>query len=127
MVFKNGDGFKPDEIIQNTPEDVAQIQLNAYNAKDIESFLAVYDKDVEVYEFPGELMYKGLDKMLEVYEPFLKSAPDLHCKLVNRIVNNNFVIDREFITGHPKKTEFNATAIYEIENGLIKKVWFMKK
>lgn len=126
MVFKNGEGFKPEEIIQNTPADLAQIQLNAYNAKDIESFLAVYSSDVEVYEFPDKLLYKGIEKMRETYQPFFESAPELHCKLVNRIVNGNYVIDQEFITGNPRKSEINATAMYEIEGGLIKRIWFLK-
>ncbi len=126
MVFKNGEGFTPEEIIQNSPEDLAQIQLNAYNAQDIESFLAVYSNDVEVYEFPDNLLYKGINKMREKYQPFFESAPDLHCKLVNRIINGQYVIDREFITGNPRKAEINATAIYEVEGGLIKKVWFLK-
>jgi imidazolonepropionase-like amidohydrolase len=126
MVFKNGEGFKPDEIIQNTPQDLAQIQLNAYNAKDIESFLAVYSNDVEVYEFPDKLLYKGIEKMRETYQPFFKSSPELHCKLVNRIVNGNYVIDQELITGNPRKPEINATAMYEVDGGLIKKIWFLK-
>ncbi|MFH1050596.1 MAG: amidohydrolase family protein [bacterium] len=126
MVFKNGEGFKPDEIIQNSPEDLAQIQLNAYNAKEIEPFLAVYSDSVEVYEFPDKLLYKGIDKMRETYQPFFNSATNLHCKLVNRIVNGNYVIDQEYITGNPRKPEINATAMYEVEGGLIKKIWFLK-
>jgi len=127
MVFKNGEGFKPDEIIRNTPEDIAQIQLNAYNAKDLESFLAVYSNDIEIYDFPDKPVSKGIDKMREIYQPFFDSAPDLHCKLVNRIVNGNYVIDMEYITGNPRKFEIYATAIYEIDGGLIKKIWFIKK
>ncbi|MFC2129927.1 amidohydrolase family protein [Bacteroidota bacterium] len=126
LVIKNGELFYPDDILKNTPEDLAQIQLNAYNSRDIESFLAVYSKDVEVFEFPNKLLYKGIEKMRERYQPFFASAPDLHCKLVNRIINGNYVIDREYVTGNPRKAEINATAIYEVKNGLIQKVWFIK-
>ena len=127
LVVKNGQVFKTEEILTYTPEDLAQIQLNAYNAKDIEAFLAVYDDSVEVYEFPDKLMYVGLQKMREIYEPFFASATELHCKLVNRIVNNNYVIDRELVSGRLNKPDLNATARYEIEGQKIKKVWFLKK
>ena len=38
---------------------IAQGQLDAYNDQDIEDFLKFYSEDVEVYNFPYELLYKG--------------------------------------------------------------------
>jgi imidazolonepropionase-like amidohydrolase len=125
-VVKNGELLMPNEILRYSAEDLAQIQLNAYNSRDIESFLSVYSDSVEIYEFPGKLLYKGKDQMRKVYQPFFESAAELHCKLVNRIVNGKYVIDREYVTGNPRKAEINATAIYEVENELIKKVWFIR-
>lgn len=126
MVVKDGNVFKADSIIFNTPEDLAQIQINAYNSHDIESFLAVYSPDVEIYDSQNKLMLKGNDKMRQAYAPFFKSAPNLHCNLVSRKVEGNFVTDQEYITGHPQKGTMEATAKYEIQGGLIKKVWFLK-
>lgn len=126
-VIKNGNVFETDKIIKNSPEDIAQIQLNAYNSRDIESFLAAYSDDVEIYRFPDSLMYKGKDQMRTVYTNFFNKATTLHCRLVNRITYNDYVIDREDITTNiPGREKFQGQAIYKIENGLIRKVWFIK-
>ncbi len=125
-VMKNGGGLiYPDSLIVRTPEDPAQIQLNAYNEHDIESFLQAYAEDVEVYMFPDSLRYKGKEKMRGVYSAFFDKTPELHCRLVSRMTKGNFAIDREFVTGIPGRENLNAIAVYEIKNGLIEKVWFI--
>jgi imidazolonepropionase-like amidohydrolase len=127
LVIKDGHLFYPDEVLKYSPEDLAQIQLNAYNSRDIESFLMVYHPDVEVYIFPDSLMYKGRDAMRKRYEPFFEKAKGLHCELLNRISYKNYVFDREFIrTGIPGRETFEGQAIYECEGKYIKKVWFIK-
>jgi hypothetical protein len=125
LVMKNGKVFSPD-FINKKPEDLAQIQLNAYNAKDVETFVRAYSPDVEVYKFPDSLLYTGREKMYKIYKEFFEKAPELHCRLVGRSTLGNFVIDREVVTGIPEKGELNAVAIYEISGGLIRKVWFMQ-
>jgi imidazolonepropionase-like amidohydrolase len=124
LVMKNGKIFNPDSI-NKAPEDLAQIQLNAYNSRDLESFLSVYSKDVEIYKFPDSLRFKGHDEMKTAYTDLFNKAPELHCKLINRISKDRFVIDRELVTGIPGRENLNAVAIYEIIDGLIQKVWFL--
>jgi len=102
-----------------------QQQLNAYNARDIEAFLEPYSDDVEIYAFPEELQAKGKEKMRPQYASMFEALPDLHCELINRIVNGNTVIDQEFVTLSEGRT-LEAVAIYEIEDGKIAKVYFMQ-
>ena len=54
----------------------------------------------------------------------VEQTPDLHCKITSRIVTGNKVIDEEFLTIHGKN--YSAVAIYEVENGKIIKVTFVK-
>lgn len=124
VVINKGTAVKPVDLIVNTPEMLAQQQLNAYNAHDVEAFLAPYAEDVEIYEFPDKLISKGKEKMRADYQ-FIKKAPGLYCKLLNRIVEGNMVIDHEeiYVTG---RKPFNGIAIYHIENGKIRKVYFPK-
>ncbi|MDA3842852.1 MAG: amidohydrolase family protein [Candidatus Kapabacteria bacterium] len=127
FTVKDGKIYRPEEILKVTPEDLAQVQLNAYNAHDIEAFLAVYSDDVEVYNFPNELVYTGKDKMRKLYTPYFKEAVGLHCELVNRITCGKYVTDRERVTGNPRMDVINAVAIYEVDEGLINKIWFIKE
>ncbi|MDH3593114.1 MAG: nuclear transport factor 2 family protein, partial [Planctomycetota bacterium] len=63
-----------------TPEEAAQAQLDAYNARDIEAFLAAYDPAVEVAQLPsGEVTARGRDAMRPIYQGLFERAPDLHC------------------------------------------------
>ena len=105
------------------PEVIVQKQLEAYNNRDIDGFLATYSKQAKIYRYSGELQSDGSDAMRSGYADFFNSSPDLHCEIVNRIVIGNKVIDEESITANGKT--FKAVAIYEVENNEIVKVTFV--
>ncbi|SHI59100.1 hypothetical protein SAMN04488508_10266 [Aquimarina spongiae] len=107
-----------------SPEHIVQKQLDAYNKRDIEEFLAAYSKNVKVYDFPEQLQYEGLDKMRTSYAGFFKNTPNLHCEIKNRIVFGNKVIDEELVTVNG--SQFSVIAIYEVSNGKISKVTFIR-
>jgi hypothetical protein len=123
MLFTNA-AFAQEQKQEITPEALAQKQLEAYNAHNIDAFVEPYADDVEIYEFPNKLLYKGKETMRKDYGEFFKRATNLHCELKNRIIQGNTVIDKEYITGAGKP--FEAVAIYQIENNKIKKVYFMR-
>ena len=106
------------------PEVIVQQQMDAYNARDIEAFLDTYADSIEVYDFPNEAQYAGKEKMRESYAAFFDSTPDLNFIVKNRMVVRNIVIDEEYITANGNN--FSAVAIYEVENGKISKVTFMR-
>ncbi len=124
-VINKGKIFTPEEVLKDSPEDLAQRQLNAYNFRNIDGFLEPYADDVEVYTFPNTLRFKGKEAMRKSYAPMFENTPNLHCELVNRIVQGNTVIDQERVQFGSKILE--AVAIYQIENGKIKKVYFISK
>ena len=105
-------------------EAIVQHQLEAYNARDINAFLKAFSQDVKVYNYPNSLMTEGRNAMRPNYEGFFKNTPDLHCKILERIVIGNKVIDHEHVTVNGNT--FKAVAIYEVEDGLIAKVTFIR-
>jgi len=123
-VINNGTVFNPEDLLKDTPEDLAQRQLNAYNFRNIDAFLEPYSDDVEIYNFPDQLRYKGKEAMRKRYAEMFENTPNLHCELVNRIVQGNTVIDQERVQSGNRVIE--AIAIYYIENGKIKKVYFVQ-
>jgi hypothetical protein len=108
------------------PQIAAQGQLEAYNKQDIEAFLTWYSDDVEVYNFPDELIYKGKDKMRERYSNAWLQNPNQKAEVTNRIINGNTVIDKEHVTGRVNGIENNVIAIYKMDNGKISKVYFIR-
>ena len=76
---------------------IVQAQLEAYNRRDIEALLATYAPDAEQFALHGERMAKG---HAEMRPRFLArfAEPDLHARLVSRVVMANAVVDVEIIT-----------------------------
>ena len=106
-----------------TPETIVNIQLEAYNSRDIDRFIATYSEDIEIYDATGKLTMKGHKQLREGYEGFFENTPNLHCHIENRIVINNKVIDKERVTANDRIIE--AVAIYEVADGKIVKVTFV--
>lgn len=124
FVINKGQVLDPNNMVESSPEILAQQQLNAYNAHDVEAFLVPYAEDVEVYEFPSKLLSKGKEQMRKDYQ-FIKTVPGLYCKLLNRIVQGNIIIDHEEIYINGRRNIYGI-AIYQVENGKISKVYFPK-
>lgn len=124
FVINRGKLIRPDTLVINEPLLLVQQQLNAYNAHDLEAFLAPYADDVEIYSTSGKLMMKGKEQMRKEYK-FITQMPDLYCRLVNRISSGNTVIDHEEIwtSKQPVKLRYGV-AIYVIEKGKISRVYF---
>lgn len=125
IVVHRGKQIAPKELLKPTPAVLAQEQLNAYNARNIEAFLAPYSDSVAIYDQTGKLLMQGKEQMRQRYAPMFDKAKELHCQLVNRIVMGNTVIDHESVTGVGEKA-FEAIAVYTIENGKIVKVSFIR-
>jgi imidazolonepropionase-like amidohydrolase len=123
-VINKGVVYRPSELLKDTPADLAQRQLNAYNLRNIEAFLEPYAEDVEIYNYPDQLQSKGKETMRTVYSKMFENTPNLHCELVDRIVQGNIVIDKERVLFGDRIIE--AVAIYHIENNKIKKVFFIQ-
>lgn len=100
-------------------------QLEAYNARDIDSFIDLWAHDSRYYLFPDELLAVGLDQIRQRHIERFKE-PDLHGKLLSRIVVGNMVVDHERVTRNfPEgKGEVEVLCIYEVSDALISKAWF---
>jgi imidazolonepropionase-like amidohydrolase len=122
-VVQRGVAIRPDSFHKSSPVELADEQLLAYNAHNLEAFLKPYADDVEIYDLTtGKLQVKGKEQMRKRYS-FLNNIAVLHCKLLNRIVQGNIVIDHEEIW-RDKGQRVYGVAIYETEGNKIKKVWF---
>jgi imidazolonepropionase-like amidohydrolase len=124
-IINRGKWIKKDTLLPVTPELLVQQQLNAYNARNIDAFLAPYSDSVELYMFPNTLVSKGKKAMYDDYKSMFKQVPELHCQITARIVQGNVVIDHESVTGFGPRA-MRAIAIYTIEKGKIQKVHFVQ-
>ena len=124
LVFKRGHAINPDTLIAITPVMLVQQQLNAYNARSIDAFVAPYADDAELYQFPDKLIGKGKDAMRKAYSSIFSNFPDLHCEIKERIIQGGTIIDKEIVSGMGK-TKVEGISIYKVENNKIKKVYII--
>lgn len=110
-----------------TAEEVVQKQVEAYNARDTEAFLATYAEDAQLFELPDKLLARGTAQLRERYTKRF-ADPGLHAEIVQRIALGNTVVDHERVRlmlpdGQGPGT-LEAIAIYEVRDGKITNVWF---
>ena len=124
-VIRGGRIFDPAMLIPDGPEALAQRQLDAYNARDLEAFCAPYSDDIQIVGLDGQVQARGKEAFKARYRDRFQKLTALHCQLVNRMVVGNFVLDEEAITG-TGGDPIHAVAIYEVRNGKIAVVRFIR-
>ena len=107
-----------------TPEQIAQAQLDAYNERALEKLLQTYAEDAELYQHPAVLLAKGHAELRERFAARFQE-PNLHARLIQRIVMAEVVVDQEIVTRNfPEGLgELECIMIYEVANGRIQKAW----
>lgn len=115
------------EKVKNTEKVAVELvdkQIEGYNNRDIEEFLEPYSDSVKVFDFGKGVDFQGKGQMRIIYEKLFKDYPDLNCKIQNRIVYGNTVVDQELVnfSGY----EVNAVAIYVIQEKKISEVHFVQ-
>ncbi|WP_374356592.1 nuclear transport factor 2 family protein [Chitinimonas sp.] len=102
-----------------SPQELAQGQLDAYNAHDLDAFLAFFSEDFTLYDFPDSERLRGKALIRERYAQILFAGSTVHATVTQRMVHGNVVIDHEFVTGHPLVGDTSLIVIYEVRDGLI--------
>lgn len=103
-----------------TPESVIQRQLDAYNARDVDALVATYADDALQFEYPSTLLSSGEAQLRERITARFRE-PNLHARLIRRIVMGHVVIDHEEVARtFPEGTgKIELVAIYEVRDGRI--------
>lgn len=124
---------KQQEKARQSRESMAVIEqvIAAYNARNIDAFIKMYDENVEFYTFPNELMFTGKEKLIARYGIMFKKLKCIKSSPIKRIVLGNIVIDHELsetCTQDPKVVDKRSEFVtsYKIENGKITKVLFFR-
>jgi len=106
-------------------EIIVQRQLDAYNAHNLSQFSECFSEQVLVYRHSEQVpVFNNKGDMLTFYQNNRFNQPLLHAKLLNRMVIGDKVLDHELVTGLADEDK-EVVAIYQIDNQLISRVWFV--
>lgn len=111
----------PDETtpVERAALDVVARRTAAYNEHDIEAFLATYDENVRIYEYPDKLLGEGTERMRRIFGPQFAENDGL-IVLHSQHVLEHTVVSDETVTFYGN-TEHNI-GIYTVRDGLIVEV-----
>lgn len=118
--------------MMRTAEELAQAQLLAYNAKDLEAFVACYSEDVRVWRLasgaampplPLQPQLQGRAAFRELYRQGPFAAPQVQAEVTQRIVMGDTVIDHERVHGRGEGVQ-QVAVVYRCREGLIAEVYF---
>jgi hypothetical protein len=109
----------------SSPVLVVQTQLDAYNRKDIDALMLTYAPDAEQFTLHGERIAKGHEQLRSRF--LLRfEEPDLHARLLSRVVVGNIVTDSELITRNFAEGlgVIEMLCVYEVVDGYIQRASF---
>jgi uncharacterized protein (TIGR02246 family) len=106
--------------------DIAQKQLDAYNAQDLETYVSFFTGDCIVSGLNGTPTEISRDAIKTRYAKAFAQFPQNKAILKSRIAVGNTVIDHEKVVRAPGGEEFEIIAIYSFRDGLIARVDFAK-
>ena len=105
---------------------VAQKQLDAYNAQDLETYVTYFTQDCIVSGLNGAPTETSREAIKARYAKAFAQFPQNKAELLNRIAVGNTVVDHELVIRAPGGEQFEIIAIYTFRDGLIARVDFAK-
>jgi len=113
--------------VQTNPNiDIAQKQLDAYNAQDLDTYVSFFAADCVVSGLNGTPTETSRDAIKARYAKAFAQFPQNKAVLKNRIAVGNTVVDHELVIRSPGGEQFEIIAIYTFKDGLIARVDFAK-
>ncbi len=100
--------------------DPVQMQLDAYNARDLEAFISCYAADVVITEPDGTPMISGHPEMRIRYGAVFDRPGVLHASLVHRVRAGSWTVDEERLVSGDLQME--ALVAYQVVDGIITRV-----
>ena len=112
---------------QNNPNiDIAQKQLDAYNAQDLAAYVGFFAENCVIAPINGQPSETSRDAIKARYAKAFAQFPQNKAVLKNRIAVGSTVVDHELVIRAPGGEQFEIIAIYTFKDGLISRVDFAK-
>jgi len=107
------------------PLAVVNARMDAYNNHDINAFLKLYSKNIQIFTFPNiALGPKGKDHLEGIFKSMFKEGK-VNVKVHQQITQGKYVINHETVNYNGRDQKY--VSIYEVENGLITSVQFVRE
>jgi uncharacterized protein (TIGR02246 family) len=117
-VIKDGHVFEAAAILDESPAQIVQRQVNAFNHHDAEVFTETYAPDATIVNRTGSTL-RSRPAILAAYQKTFATNARLRAEVVSREADGETVVDRVRLTGFADGHEAEATVTYRIRAGSI--------
>jgi hypothetical protein len=108
------------------PARVAERQIETFNRRDLDGFMALYAEDAVVTEFPsGKVLLQGKAAIRKHFAAMMAADRLPPVRVEPRTVDGAFVVDREVWDTKPGERG-SSIWMYEIRGGLIRRSWTVR-
>ena len=105
--------------------DIVNQRMAAYNKHDISKLMDTYSDDIQVYTYPNlRIGKKGKAHIRSIFEPLFKEG-DVSVTIHKQISQGRYVVNEETVKQKGKTIRY--VSIYEVKDGLIKSVRFIRE
>ena len=104
------------------------IQLDAFNKKDINRFLACYHDESQAFMLDtGEVLTTGKEELQKAMVQSFRDKPDAVTSVMETIVQKDMVVNLEKIENYIEGKVIKVLTLYEVKDNLITRVWFSNR
>ncbi len=104
--------------------DPVQLQLDAYNGRDLDAFLACYAQNACIRDGHGEILLEGHAAIRQRYSALFDRHPQLHASLGGRLRAGSWTVDEERVV-HDGES-LHLLVAYRAQAGLIQDVVMLR-
>jgi hypothetical protein len=99
-------------------DDPVEAHVQAYNACDLDRFIACFSPDCVIEDARGNVVARGHDGLRARFGRVFEENPDLQCEVLHRARVGEYVVDEEHITGR-YGGEQHGVVVSHVSGGLI--------
>ncbi len=106
------------------PVQVAQVFIDAVNARDVDRVVDCFSVDAVVQNDAGHVFAQGEEAVRAHFGQFIAQSPNLHVEIPSRIHVGSWVVQEEHTTGlilEEPVPDFHIPSAYRVEDGKIVK------
>lgn len=102
--------------------------MAAYNEKDVNKFISFMHPEFKSYLFDSnDLLCSGIEDAKKIYSKRFSENQNLFVTTLQRIINDNVVVESQFIEGFDNGKTIHAIAIFELDNDMVRRASFVRR
>jgi hypothetical protein len=117
LVVKDGRAYDPGELIRDTPQQLAQRHVNAFNAHDGAALAELYAPNGYVDDRGA--VVRTPQRISAYFAAFFAQNPNVHAKITARTSQGSRVVLREQISSLHDGNSFEEEATFSVSGSLI--------